>query len=102
MNALERLRVRIPEEENISLLMELLEAAKERIMEIVYPFENWPAELPMRYTGTQIDIAVELYAKMGAEGQTGHSENSISRTWKNADISDELLQRLTPKAGVLR
>lgn len=102
MTVLERLSVRLPEEENLDLLTELLEAAKERIMETVYPFEEWPEELPARYIGSQLDIAVELYGKMGAEGQTGHSENSISRTWKNADISDDLLQKLTPRAGRLR
>lgn len=102
MTVLDRLRVRLPEEENTWVLMEVLEAAKERIMESVYPFEEWPEELPARYTGSQLDIAVELYGKRGAEGQTGHSENSISRTWKNADISDDLMQRLTPRVGRLR
>lgn len=36
---------------------------------------------------------VDIYAKVGAEGQTGHSENSISRTYKSEWISFSLLSR---------
>ena len=36
----------------------------------------------------------EIYAKAGAEGQTGHSENGISRTYDSAWISPKLLSGL--------
>lgn len=49
-----------------------------------------------QYLGVQIRIAVELYNKMGAEGQTSHSENGLSRTYENSDVSDSLLQMITP------
>ena len=36
----------------------------------------------------------EIYAKAGAEGQTGHSENGISRSYDSAWISPKLLSGL--------
>lgn len=51
-----------------------------------------------KYLTTQIKIAIELYNKMGAEGQTSHSENSISRSYESADISPSLLKQITPVA----
>lgn len=49
-----------------------------------------------KYTTHQIKIAVELFSKSGIEGQTGHSENGISRTYEKADVSDSLLAQITP------
>lgn len=36
----------------------------------------------------------DIYAKAGAEGQTGHSENGISRSYDSAWISPKLLSGL--------
>ena len=36
----------------------------------------------------------DVYAKVGAEGQTGHSENGISRSYDSAWISPKLLSGL--------
>ena len=36
----------------------------------------------------------EVYAKAGAEGQTGHSENGINRSYDSAWISPKLLSGL--------
>lgn len=44
----------------------------------------------------QILLAVELYNKRGAEGQTGHSENGISRNYEASDISPSLLNTINP------
>lgn len=49
-----------------------------------------------QYLNTQIRIAVELYNKRGAEGQTGHSENGITRQYEKSDISPSLLDTITP------
>lgn len=51
-----------------------------------------------QYLGTQVGIAVEFYNKMGAEGQIGHSENGISRSYEKADVSDSILSQITPFA----
>lgn len=49
-----------------------------------------------QYLNVQIQIAIELFNKRGAEGQLGHSENGISRSYEKSDISPSLLGRITP------
>jgi len=49
-----------------------------------------------KYTNIQIKIAIEIFNKRGAEGQTGHSENSISRAYESGDISPSLISQITP------
>lgn len=49
-----------------------------------------------KYSNTQIKIAIELYNKRGAEGQTSHTENGISRNYESADVSPSLLREITP------
>ena len=56
-------------------------------------------EIPAQYAYIQVRIAVELFNKMGAEGQTAHSENGISRSWETADVSPSLLKQIMPACG---
>lgn len=101
MTQLERLKIRIPENNNDVELEELLESAKAVILSRRFPFGEPPEEIESRYKDLQIRIAVEMYAKRGVEGQTGHSENGISRSYSSASVSEELLREITPKAGVV-
>lgn len=43
-------------------------------------------DVPERYIPTQIMAVVAGYGLMGAENQTAHSENGISRTFKYSDM----------------
>ena len=89
-----------PDTADPELLLHLLEQAAGVVLTKRYPYgppEN--AEVPARYESTQIQIAVELFSKMGAEGQTSHDENGIKRTYEAADVSPSLLCRITPLAG---
>lgn len=95
MDSLERLKKRTNEPDE-ALLEDLLESARCAILARRYPFQEWPETLDKRYEDLQFRIAMDLYAKIGAEGQTGHTENSISRTWESSWISKELLQEVTP------
>lgn len=103
MTQLERLKIRIPEEPDDAVLVEMLESAKDCIMELRFPFsgQEWPYEVEPRYLSTQIDMAVDMYNRLGAEGQLSHSENGISRAWGAEWISDELKRRIVPYAGVI-
>lgn len=49
-----------------------------------------------QYLNTQLKIAVELFNKRGAEGQTSHSENGIGRNYESANVSPSLLAEITP------
>lgn len=51
-----------------------------------------------KYLNIQVKMAIEMFNKRGAEGQVGHSENGISRTYEKADISESLISQITPIA----
>lgn len=89
-----------PDTADESLLSILLSQAEGIVLNKRYPFgqpEN--ATVPPAYEHIQLQIAVELFAKMGAEGQTAHNENGIYRTYEAADVSPSLLKRIIPICG---
>lgn len=98
---LKRLRVLIsPDTATEDLLSYLLEQAEGIVLNKRYPFgtpEN--ATVPTAYEHIQLRIAVELFTKMGAEGQTAHDENGVKRTWESADVSPSLLKQIIPLVG---
>lgn len=49
-----------------------------------------------KYLNLQLKIAVEMFNKRGAEGQTGHNENGINRSYETSDVSFSLLSQITP------
>ena len=101
MTQLERLKIRIPEVANDMELEDLLESARAVILSRRFPFQDHPPDVEERYKDLQIRIAVEMYNRRGAEGETAHSENGVSRTYSGANVSEELLREITPKAGVV-
>ena len=101
MTQLERLKIRITEDVNDIELEDILESAKAVILSRRFPFGEQPTEIEDKYKDLQIRIAVEMYNKRGAEGETSHSENGISRSYSSATVSDDLLREITPKAGVV-
>ena len=101
MTQLERLKIRITENATDAELEDILESAKAVILARRFPFTDWPEEIEAKYKDLQIRIAVEMFSKRGAEGETAHSENGVSRTYASANVSEDLLKEITPKAGVL-
>ena len=101
MTQLERLKIRITEKVNDVELEEILESAKAVILSRRFPFGDPPVEIEERYKDLQIRIAGEMFNKRGAEGETAHSENGVSRSYSSANVSEELLREITPKAGVV-
>lgn len=99
MTELERMKLRTNEaDENV--LNDCLESAKNAILARRYPFSEWPESLPIQFADLQVRIALDLYNKIGAEGQMSHSENGVSRTYESSWISEQLLQEVTPLVGV--
>ena len=89
-----------PDTASSDLLFLLLEQAGGIVLNKRYPFGPPDgAVVPEVYEHIQLQIAVELFAKMGAEGQTGHSENGVSRSYEAADVSPSLLKRIVPVVG---
>lgn len=116
MTQLERLKKRIPEEPDDGLLEEMLESAKNTILNLRFPYTEWPTKtvtdemgqlekvtiVEPRYMDLQIRIAEDMYNRIGASGQISHSENGISRSWGSEWVSADLLQEITPYVGALK
>lgn len=86
-----------PDTDTDEVLDGVLADAEALVLNRMYPF-GYPdgAVVPPRYERIQIQLAVELYSKRGAEGQTGHSENGITRSWPEKSA---LLSRVLPHVG---
>ena len=86
-----------PDVEADEVLSSLLSDAEALVLNRMYPFGyEDDTVVPPRYERIQIGLAVELYGKRGAEGQTAHSENGINRSWGEKSA---LLNRIVPHVG---
>lgn len=101
MTQLERLKIRITEKVDDKELEDILESAKAVILSRRFPFGEQPTEIEDKYNDLQIRIAVEMFNKRGAEGETAHSENGVSRSYASASVSEDLLKEITPKVGIV-
>lgn len=80
----------------------MLKKAKNRYLNLVYPFDKDITELPDdRAKEWQTSCAIELYILEGEENLTSYSENGLSESYGKAGLSEGLLSELPPaKAGV--
>lgn len=103
MTQLQKLKLYIPDETNDVLLQDILDRAKMEILTRRFPFvDELPDEIEPRYEGLQIEIAIEIYNKQGAEGEKHHQDGTgVSRTYENAGISQSLLAKIVPKGKIL-
>lgn len=105
MDILTKLKKRTGETDE-DLLAVLLDDAKNAILSRRFPFGDYPVNasgetvIEDRYLDLQYRIAVDLYNKQGAEGQTVHKENGIDRTFESSWISEQLLSEVIPYCGV--
>ena len=84
-----------------AMLLTLLSISAQKILDRAYPYDTTVTEVPARYETKQVEIAVYLYNKRGAEGQISHSENGINRTYESADVPESLMRGITPYVGVV-
>lgn len=91
----------ICEETDENVINAYLAIAAQKIIARAYPFQENITSIPTKYRTLQCEIAAYLINKRGAEGQTAHSENGISRSYENADIPASMLSVITPACGVI-
>lgn len=82
------------------ILLTYLDVAGRKILIRAYPYKD-VEEVPNKYNALQCEIAIYLLNKRGAEGETSHSENGISRSYENADVPESMLSAVTPYCGVV-
>ena len=82
-----------------NVLISYLAIAGNKILRRAYPYDDSVTEVPRRYGYLQCEIAAYLLNKRGAEGQTSHSENGISRSYESADVPESMLSEVVPHVG---
>ena len=102
---LARLKIRIPADDRTEIsddeLLVLIDEAGELILNRMYPFTR-PSNVvavPARYENIQIQIAIELVNRKGAEGEMSHSENGTVRSYESGSVSSSLLKKIAPHCG---
>ena len=83
------------------VLLTYLTIAGRKIINRAYPYDDTVTEVPRRYGILQCEIAAYLLNKRGAEGETSHSENGISRSYENADVPESLMSQVIVHCGVI-
>lgn len=84
------------------VLSTYLKLAGRKIITRAYPYDDTVTEVPTQYDTLQCEIAAYMLNKRGAEGQTSHSENGITRAYENADVPSSMLKIVTPHCGIPR
>lgn len=95
------LKAMVGESDTEEVLLAYLNIAGGKIINRAFPYGTDEPEVPKRYEFLQCEIAAYLLNKRGAEGQTGHSENGISRSYESADVPESMLGAITPMVGVI-
>lgn len=89
------------DETDEDVLSTYLDIAGAAVIAQAYPYDDTVTDVPDRYVYTQLKIAAYLINKQGAEGETAHSENGVSRTYESGDIPPSLLREIIPMSGVV-
>lgn len=84
---------------NENLYFAYLSKAKSKILNRLYPYEipQNVKDVPTRYEELQIELAIVLFNESGAEGQSSHNENGVSRAWRS---ETQILSEITPFVGL--
>lgn len=91
----------LSKETNDGTVSAYLAIAGAKICRRVFPFDSEISEVPAQYVHMQVEIAVYLLNKRGAEGESSHTESGVSRTYENGDVPESMLRGIVPMVGVL-
>lgn len=94
------LKAMVGNSDNDEVLSTYLKLAGRKIINRAYPYDSSVTEVPVQYGTLQCEIAAYMLNKRGAEGQTSHSENGVSRSYENADVPFSMLKVVVPHCGI--
>lgn len=94
---------KMTDETDTTVISVFLNIAKETILNRLYPHETEDDKRTWlsKYDLVQCRVASYLLNKRGAEGETKHSENGITRDYESGDIPSSLMQEITPFGKVM-
>lgn len=84
-----------------AVLSTYLTLAEGVVLRKAFPFGDGTETMPEKYGRTQVEIAAYMLNKRGAEGESAHSENGVTRYYEDGDIPPTLLRRILPVGEVL-
>ena len=94
------LKAMVGDSDSDEVLSTYLKLAGRKIIARAYPYDPDVTDVPAQYDTLQCEIAAYMLNKRGAEGQTSHTENGITRQYENADVPSSMLKAVTPHCGV--
>lgn len=91
------------DETDTTVISVFLNIAKETILNRLYPHETEDDKRTWlsKYDLVQCRVASYLLNKRGAEGETSHVENGITRDYESGDIPNSIMQEITPFGKVM-
>lgn len=95
------LKAMVGDSDTDEVLSTYLSLAGSKIIAKAYPYNPEITEVPVQYSYLQVEIATYFLNKRGAEGQTAHTENGVSRAYENADVPSSMLKAVIPQCGVI-
>ena len=96
------LRAMVGGSDTDEVLSTYLLLAGRKVIARAFPYNDEVVEVPAKYETIQLEIAAYMLNKRGAEGQTQHSENGITRQYENADVPSSMLKAITPYCGGIK
>lgn len=94
------LKAMVGDSDSDEVLSAYLKLAGRKIIARAYPYDPHVTDVPAQYDTLQCEIAAYMLNKRGAEGQTSHTENGITRQYENADVPSSMLKAVTPHCGI--
>lgn len=93
-------------DEKDGMLEDIIDDATALYLSIKYPYTDYPKTddgeplLDFIENNWIARATVEMYSKRGAEGQSGHTENTVGRTWSTGTISQSLIAEISSTSGI--
>lgn len=88
----------LSDESDEKLLSAYLTMAKNMCLRKRFPYGDGTETLDKKYDDIQINVALYLYDKRGAEGETRHTEDDVDRTYDSAYVPDSYFRGIVPLA----
>ena len=95
-------------EAETNLLDDIIEDAVQLLLSLRYTTSPYPVDdegypiIEPRFKHWIIRCVIEMVSKEGAEGQVGHIELNIHRSYNSGTVSKELMGEITPVCGLVR
>lgn len=90
------------EETDDAVISAFLALAGDAIYSVADPYATTTkADILEKYGYVQVRAAAYYLNKRGAEGETTHNENGVSRHYEHGDLPSSLLREITPICGVV-